>query len=117
MSAGQFNTIMDQGSTFALQLACQDPTGTPINLSGLQCEMQLRSLPEDNNYVLELSTQNGDITILGAQGIIQITATSTQTGAVSPGPYYYDVELTNPNTNSVTRVVQGQVVVNAEVTR
>lgn len=117
MSAGYWNTVMDAGSVFALQLTCQDPNGDPINLTGLTCQMQLRSLPEDATEVLDLSTDNGDIVILGAQGIIQITATSQQTGAVNPGPYYYDIELTNPDTDSVTRIVQGQIVVNAEVTR
>lgn len=79
--------------------------------------MQLRSLPEDATKVLELSSANGDIVIQGAQGIIELTATSQQTGDVDAGPYYYDIELTNPSTNSVTRIVQGQIVVNAEVTR
>lgn len=117
MSAGYFNTIMDQGSMFLLQLTCLDPSNNPIDLTGLECAMQLRSLPEDDSYVLDLTTQNGDIIISGAQGIIQITASSTQTGAVIPGPYYYDIILTNPANNSDTRIVQGQIEVNAEVTR
>ena len=117
MSAGIWNTVLDQGSVWSLQLTCEDPNGTPINLSGLTAEMQIRSLPEDSTVALTLSTANGDIVIQGAQGIITITATSTETEPISPGPYYYDLELTNPVTNLVTRVVQGQIVVSAEVTR
>jgi hypothetical protein len=117
MSAGIFNTVLDQGSVFSLQLTCEDPSSTPINLTGLTAEMQLRSLPDDSNAVLTLSSANGDIVIQGAQGIITVTASSTETEFISPGPYYYDLELTDPVTSLVTRVVQGQIVVSAEVTR
>lgn len=107
---------MDQGSVFYLQLTCQDPNGDPIDLSNLTAQMQLRSLPDDPNVALTLSTDNGSIVIQGVQGIIQVTASSTQTN-ISAGPYYYDLELTNPANNSRIRVIQGQIVVSAEVTR
>jgi len=116
MSAGLWNTVLDQGSVWTLQLTCQDPSGNPINLSGLTAQMQLRSLPDDPDVALNLSSANGDIVIQGAQGIITVTASSTETD-ISAGPYYYDLELTNPATNDRTRIVQGQIVVSAEVTR
>lgn len=117
MTAGIWNTTMDQGSMWYLQVTCNDPNGNPINLSGLTAKMQLRSLPDDPNIALTLSSANGDIIIQGAQGIVKITATSAQTVNVSAGPYYYDLELTNPANNSVIRVIQGQIVMSAEVTR
>jgi len=117
MTAGIWNTVLDQGSVFYLQLTCQDPQGDPIDLSNLTAEMQLRSLPDSTDVALTLSTANGNIVIQGPQGIIQITATSQETEPISPGPYYYDLELTNPANDFVTRIIQGQIVVSAEVTR
>lgn len=117
MTAGIWNTTWDQGSVNYLQLTCKDPSGNPINLSGLTAKMQLRSLPDDPTAELTLSSANGDIVIQGAQGIINVTASSALTVNVSPGTYYYDLELTNPATNSVVRVIQGQIIMSAEVTR
>lgn len=117
MTAGLWNTIIDQGSMWTLQVNYQDPNGAPINLTGYTAEMQLRSLPSDPTPALTLSTANGDITINGAQGIINITASSTETEAVDEGVYYYDLEVTDTVSNEVTRIIQGQIVVSAEVTR
>lgn len=117
MTAGVWNTIIDQGSMWTLQITYEDPNSTPINITGYTAEMQLRSLPSDLTPALTLSSANGDIVITGAQGIISITASSQQTGAVDEGTYYYDLEITDPVSNEVTRIIQGQVVVSAEVTR
>lgn len=117
MTAGIWNTIIDQGSLWTLQIEYQDPNGTPIDLTNTTAEMQLRSLPSDPNVALTLSSANGDIVITALTGIIDITATSQQTGAVDEGTYYYDLEITDTVTNQVTRIIQGQIVVSAEVTR
>jgi hypothetical protein len=77
--------------------------------------MQLRSLPNDRIAVLTLDTTDG-ITIDGPSGIIAVHATAAQTGAVIAGPYYYDLEITS-SSDVVTRIVQGEINVNAEVTR
>lgn len=117
MTAGIWNTVMDQGSVWYLQLDYQNPNGTPIDITGYTGKMQLRSLPEDTTVALTLSTANGAIVITGATGTINITATSAQTGSVDEGIYYYDVEITDTLTNEVTRIIQGQITVSAEVTR
>ena len=117
MTAGIYNMVMDQGSIWTLQVEYQDPNGTPINLNGFTAKMQLRSHPNDLDAALTLSTANGDIVITGATGTINITASSTETGAIDEGPYFYDLEITNTVTNEDTRIIQGQIVVSAEVTR
>jgi hypothetical protein len=77
----------------------------------------LRSLPSDATAVLSLTTGAG-ITITGATGTVAIEASATQTRAIDEGNYYYDLEISSPTSPSVvTRLVQGQVVVSAEVTR
>jgi hypothetical protein len=77
--------------------------------------MQLRSLPNDPYAVLTLTNTSG-ITIDGPTGTLAVRATAAQTAAISAGPYYYDLEITSP-TGVKTRIVQGELNVNAEVTR
>lgn len=117
MTAGIWNTIMDQGSTWLLQVVYQDPNGDPIDLTGFSGEMQLRSQAQDAQPALTLSTANGDITIDGPNGVINVAATSAQTEAVDEGPYYYDLEVRDIASDEVSRIIQGQIVVSAEVTR
>lgn len=86
----------------------------PVDITGYTAEMQMRSTPNSSLPVLTLTTSNG-ITINGPLGEITLHATATQTGAVNEGPYDYDLEIYQGS--SVTRVVQGQIIVSAQVTR
>jgi hypothetical protein len=110
-----YNTIIDQGADWYLTVTYENPNGTPINITSYTSALQIRSLPSDPTTVLSLSTGSG-ITITGATGTVEVHATATQTRAIDEGTYYYDLEITAP-TGVVTRLVQGQVVVSAEVTR
>ena len=116
MSAGLLNLIVDQGSDWYLYITWEDSDGDPIDNTGYSAKMQMRSLPTSTNAELTLSTVNGGITLGGADGVIELHATAVQTN-VSAGFYYYDLELTAPITGTITRVVQGQINLNAEVTR
>lgn len=87
----------------------------PLDITGYTGKMQMRSYPNNPTPVLTLTTENGGITITGATGNIALHATADQTGAINQGPYDYDVEIYQ--STSVTRVVQGQIEVSAQVTR
>ena len=84
-----------------------------LDISGYTAKMQMRSEPNSADAVLTLETGSG-ITINGPTGEITMFATATQTGAVDEGPYYYDLEIYTGG--NVTRVIQGQIVVSAQVT-
>jgi hypothetical protein len=113
-----YNTTIDQGANWYLTVTYQNPNGTAINITNYTAALQLRSLPSDPTAVLTLTTQNGGITITGATGTIAIQATATQTGLIDEGNYVYDLEIySNSNPSVTTRLIQGQIVVSAEVTR
>jgi hypothetical protein len=89
---------------------------SPVNVVGYTAKMQLRSLPQDANAVLTLTSAAGEISVIGAQGQFDVHATAAQTGAIDEGTYYYDIEITSQG-GIVTRLAQGQIVVTPEVTR
>jgi hypothetical protein len=79
--------------------------------------LQVRSTPQSPTAVLTLSTANGGIVITGATGLVSLHATNIQTGAIDEGSYVYDLEITDPVTSTITRLIQGQAIISAQVTR
>jgi hypothetical protein len=113
--AVQYIVEIDQGANWFFNVTYENPAGTPVNLTSYTAALQLRSLPESTTAVLSLATGSG-ITITGATGLVAVRATAAQTGAIIAGDYYYDLEITSPQ-GVVTRLVQGQALVNPQVTR
>lgn len=111
-----YNVVVDQGADWFLNVTYDQPNGTPVDITDYTAELQFRSLPNDPVAVLTLTTDEG-ITITGVEGLIAIHATAAQTRAIDEGIYYYDLEITAPSTGVVTRIIQGQADVSAEVTR
>ena len=113
-----YNTVIDQGADWFFTITYENPNGTPIDLTGFTAASQLRSLPNSPSAVITLTTENGGITITPLTGVVALHATASQTMAIDEGNYYYDVEIYSPaNPSVVTRLVQGQITVSAEVTR
>jgi hypothetical protein len=116
--AGLYNVTIDQGADWFLNVTYENPNGTAVNLTGYTAALQLRSLPNSPSAVLTLTTANAGIAITGATGLVSIRATATQTGLIDEGDYVYDLEITAPAPGSVvTRLIQGQATVSAQVTR
>lgn len=113
MTAGVYNFTLDQGSVFYINLKYQDPTGTPINLTGNTARMQLRR-QYSSPVVLTLTTDGGGIVITGATGNIAIQITDEQTETLEEGFYVYDLELNNGGV--ISRLIQGTITVSPQVT-
>jgi hypothetical protein len=113
--AVQYNVEIDQGADWFFNVTYEQPAGTPVNITSYTAALQLRSLPETPTAVLSLATGSG-ITITGVSGLVAVHATAAQTGGIVSGDYYYDLEITSPQ-GIVTRLVQGQALVNPQVTR
>jgi hypothetical protein len=113
--AGTHNLVCDQGATFTRVFTWEDGAGIPIDVTSYTARMQVRATVDSASTLLSLTTENGGIALGGAAGTVTVTATATQTAAVAAGCYVYDIELITGAV--VTRLVQGQFTVDAEVTR
>jgi len=99
-----------------LALSYKDSAGTAINLTGYTAAMQLRKTVSSATASLSLSSPSSGIVITGVTGLINITITATQTTALLPDLYVYDLEITS-GAGVVTRLIEGSAIVSAEVTR
>jgi hypothetical protein len=79
-------------------------------------ERHVRTAIDAVSATITLTTENGGITLGGTAGTVTLTITASATAAVTAATYYYDLELIAGG-GSVERVMQGQFVVDPEVTR
>lgn len=113
--AGEYDFTLDQGATFEMSMVYK-VNDVAVDLTGATARMQVRKGKDDTNFVLELTTENGGISITALSGQIDLIATDTATAAIEQGDYYYDLELIFADTK-VKRLLKGIVTVDREVTR
>lgn len=103
---------IDQGSDFTVIIDLENDDGTPMNLSNVSIYSQFRKSFNSStaySFVCEvLDAVNGKFS-LKLSGI-----TSSN---IKPGRYLYDVELLNTQVGTKSRVVEGIVTINPEITK
>lgn len=118
ITPGNYNITVYQGARWAKSVAWEDEDGNPVNLTGWTARMQARKrVHHDGPPLVELTTENGRITLGGVAGTIDLelnTATTTELERLSKG--VYDLELVDPS-GEATRLLMGQWTVSGEVTR
>lgn len=103
-----------QGANFDYSLTWT-LNGTAVNLTGYSARMQVRTTYDALTSVLSLTAGTG-ITLGGTAGSILLEADAAQTAAIDDGQYVYDLELVTAG-GYVTRLLEGNFVVDPEVTR
>ena len=112
--AGSYNFTIEQGATFNLLMTWRI-NNVAVNLTGYTARLQARVDVDETETILSLTTGAG-ITLGGAVGTITLDQTATQTALLPTGEYVYDLELQSSG-GIVTRLLQGELNISAEVTR
>lgn len=116
MTAAVYSLLIEQGSTLSLPMVWRDSTGTPVDLTGWTARLQIRTSPQDADIQLELTTENGGITLGTIDGAIVLFADATATAALAWPRAVYDLEMIAPS-GAVRRLLRGEAVLSLEVTR
>ncbi len=116
MSAGYLDLYIEQGATYAQPIVWKDSNGDAVDLTGYTARMQVRKTISATAVIIELTTENGRITLGGDNGTITLEITAEDTAALEQFAGVYDLELEASN-GFVTRLLEGQVTVSKEVTR
>lgn len=145
MPAGVYNIHAEQGANFSLHLRYSDSAGDYINMQDFDTRMQVRKSPSKSKVVLHLTqlgvtgggstgefeigsgvagestygiARNASVTGgTGHTGGLLITIDPTTMKNCPHGNHFYDIELENISTGTVTRLLQGRFTVEREVTR
>lgn len=102
---------VDQGSDFASIIDLENDDNTAINLTGFTVYSQFRkSYGSVNAYSFVASVYSA------TEGKIQLSLLGSFTSSIRAGRYVYDVEIVSAN-NIRTRVIEGILTINPEVTK
>lgn len=116
MPSASHDVVLEQGATFLLNLT-YNISGIPVNLTGYTARMQVRETIESDTALVTMYTGSG-ITLGGSAGTVDIEIDATTTANFDFETAYYDLELVGPAPNyRVTRLIQGVMTLNKEVTR
>mgnify|MGYP003141364233 CR=1 FL=1 len=111
MSAGTYNFILEQGATFNRILTVKE-NNSAMNLTNYTVASKMRSTHDSGTVVGTFTCTISDATA----GEITMQMTNSTTAAIEEGIYVYDLEITN-SAGTVTRLMEGNITVNPEVTR
>ncbi len=102
---------IDQGTTFLTTMDLVNDDGSPVDVSDYDFTSQIKK-----SYYSTGVTANISVGIVSAaNGNINLSMTATETAAVRPGRYLYDVKMTSNTTNTTIRVIEGIVTVTPQV--
>lgn len=105
-----------QGADWNIVLELCDGEDNVLDLTGTSYKMQIRRY-YDRDVEIELSSDNGRINInTPISGSIELVLTNQQTSAFDFIDAYYDIEMTDSQ-GKITRLLEGKIHVNKEITR
>ena len=106
-----------QGATFKPVFTLRDKeTDTLINLTGCTARMKAKTGFDSSEAVINLTTENGGITLGGTAGTITLLISAANTASLTPAIYIYDLEIILASAE-IVRVFEGSITVYAEVTK
>jgi hypothetical protein len=119
MSAGKYNFIIEQGTTFTLELQYKDSNSVPVDLTGYTGRMQIRpSIGSPTSYLTLSSSIQPDGTGITfptpVSGTINLYISAISSSQLTFDQGVYDLEIATGST--VTRLIQGNVQLSKEVT-
>ncbi len=112
--AESYNFIIDAGSDTVIDITYL-PDGEEFDLTNYTAKLQVRRVSVAP-VIIELTSPSDGITVDLEESKFYLLFTAEKTAAYF-GSYSYDLVITNTNTGSIKRIVEGVVVINPLVTQ
>ena len=103
------NLIVDQGADFVYNVYLIDTNGDAFDITGYTANAQIRKTYTSTTY------NTIDVTVGGNTGLVTLSMNAAITANLTNSRYVYDLQLHSNNVTS--RILEGIVTVNPEVTR
>jgi hypothetical protein len=116
MLPANYDLTIRQGSTWTQYIIWKNSDNNPVNLIDYTARMQVRPVLQSETIIVDLTTENGRITLGGANGTLMLKLEADTTAAIQQSSGVYDLELESFD-GTVTAILQGRVKFPREVTR
>lgn len=105
------NLYIDAGADYSIIVTANQSNGDPLNLTNYTVKSQIRK-----SYASQTAYDFTATVYSQLAGKIRLALTATQTSAIKPGRYLYDVEITS-SIGEKRRVLEGIIIVTPEITQ
>lgn len=113
----KYPICLNQRATFVLPILYEYDDGDPIDITGYTAIMQVREFIDDDDVILEASTENGYITMDEENGTFVVSIpTSVTDDLEAPFEGVYDLFVTAPN-GDTEKILFGPFKIEQAVTR
>lgn len=126
MAAGKYNFTIEQGTTVNFEIEYKDSDNQPVDLTSYKSRMQIKDKPGGSTTYLTLKSyttneEPADKTGLSHEhagsGKIKVYLSAYSSSLLDFNKGFYDLEIaTNDSHPVVTRILQGTVTLDKEVT-
>ena len=110
----RYHLRINQGETFQIAIPVLDEDGAPVSLTGMSARGQIRAHPAATTVLHEWTLVNSGLVLDGNDVILSVPAATSAAWTFALG--HYDVELVD-GSGAVTRLIEGYVIVNPDITR
>jgi hypothetical protein len=114
MTAANVDLTIEQGATWVYQLTLKTTAGAAYDVTGYTIRMHIREDIRDTTPLETLTTTDGEISI--STNVVTLSLSATATAALSFHEAVYDIEMQS-GAGVVTRIMEGRVILDKEVTR
>jgi hypothetical protein len=123
--SNKYNLTIWQGSTFELGITVKDSANNVRDITNFSARMQIRQSYNSSTITEQLTTDSGEITVSGSNGVLSLKLPAERTanifvdlnqGNPPKSTYVYDLEMVDLSAK-VTKLLYGTVIVYGEVTR
>lgn len=105
---------IDQGTDFSTYITLNDDdTNLAQNVGSYIVSGQLRRSLVSANATESLLCQISD----AANGEISVSLAASNTANLKPGNYFYDIRVRDSNSNAVSRLIEGIMIVTPAITK
>lgn len=116
MTAGLYDIKIEKGTDFSKSLFIKNSSREVVPLTGYTARMQARKGSNSTTPFINITTENGGISIDAPNGKITLVLTDTETSAITQYLGLYDLELIDAG-GLVTRLLSGSVIIIGEQTK
>lgn len=109
--ASTANIFIDQGSNYSNIVTVSGTSGSALDLTGYTVASQMRK-----SYTSSTAYSLNAVIYSAASGQVRMVLSATQSEAIPPGRYLYDLEIASPS-GAKTRVVEGIATVTPQITQ